>query len=1552
MTTRNIASFLIATCAVTALLADNGTWTAPDGGDWNTASNWDDTIAQGSGSTASFPSGTGTVNNDMDGLALLGFTLDGDGLTFTGNPITLDADGFITVTGGNHTVGLPFTLSGATAVTAVSGHSLTLGDQVTGAGGLTVAGGRVALSAANTYAGPTVLTTGILEIATVQALGTSPADPANLTLGEGTLRYTGPSAILARGYTIAPTNSGSILATVIEVTDPATVLTIAGQVAAPAGSFIKTGEGTLAYTYPGTQELSKSRVGVREEAPLVIDENGSAGTNGYAVFTVDRGRVIFGAPGQTNLITSVAWVGTRTLASPRLDVTGGVTRMDGSYFTIGRGTGTKAAPQQPSVYVSNGALLDVPSFVMGYRNDQADFYSEPLLHVDNATFLVRGDCFISENDSLLTTVTVTNHALFQCDSPATNRGMAVSQTAGAQTFVNIAGNSTGSTYQLKLGRGGNLNVTQNSVFELDSMSPESILNKQNLGTARFNGATLKQRTEKLSSDWFVGVTNLLYGAGGMTIGVASHAWLDAVPKPDPDSPGGIVTKTGPGTLVMRPTPNAVSLAAGRLALSTESPNTPAAFSGVLIAAPGTEVELGGIYGAGNMLLNLNGAPLSLAPPSLASTPARWIFGDRALGRADGIIRLTSEIGSAGALANQRGAAWLSSRQKMDRPWTAAFSYICWATGTDPADGIALVIHNDPRGTAALGGLGGNLGYTGTGEFIDKSVAVGFNITGHQVRFGKHGTFTFDRGLPSGMPKLASHPAKTRVTVSYDGAGTLSIALTSPDNIDFYAAWPVDIPGEVESDQAWLGFTGATAGRWGQHSVTDVTFDNGTAAQPSFTRTGGRVALGPGETLTARTAASASPHGYALAELTYADQAVLDITDDAQTVASVPLPPPTLTDPGLWQRNGSAYWKAPGLLSISLNQNDSPGTAFTTNLYPVTGSWTAKFRYDIGLRSTPPADYVCFAIQNETPTRSDPWPNVDFAIMWRYYDNSVTTTALRMFTNNVATVASLDIAPVDLKNGTPADMTIIHDSAAKTVTVITEQGAGAYTNVFTGVDMAAAVNARRAHIGFTAFTGGLNAENLVSDLSFVWDTPEGAAPATAPGYIAFEKLTGTGTLVKRGTAAFGLLGDIDRSTAHAALRLEEGGLILRKTSSEPVDLTASRTDWIFSPLGQWGADGTLQVCPALNDSHGTGTTTRRVRIDRPWTADFSFTPTNGSPSPADAFCLFLHNDTRGPGHSEGKYGAAGFQGMTPSFGICWYFFPGNQDGNKDTVSIGRNGGWNSSTRQSHPPLYIASNTTHFTVSYNPAARRLTSVMTQGAVSVTNVFNDIDIPADVGSDFAYLGFGSGTGGSYADMRIADLLFTVDNNADTQPDEVYLASLILPDLSANTVTLDTSVPAGTFRIATATLGDGATLGLASARQPGTLIIGTAAQAADAAYDIAAGNILALPALNGGTALTKRGFGTLALTGPADCTGDTRLESGTLALAASNMPRGTDLHVTSGAALDLAFTGKQYIRALYVDGVAQPGGTYTSAKVPWITGSGILIVTFPPTGTTLMVK
>ena len=75
-----VAWVLIGTA--TTLLAADGTWIAPGGGAWSDTSKWQNqTVAEGSGATATFDAaGNGTVNNDMTALALRGVLLGAEDL--------------------------------------------------------------------------------------------------------------------------------------------------------------------------------------------------------------------------------------------------------------------------------------------------------------------------------------------------------------------------------------------------------------------------------------------------------------------------------------------------------------------------------------------------------------------------------------------------------------------------------------------------------------------------------------------------------------------------------------------------------------------------------------------------------------------------------------------------------------------------------------------------------------------------------------------------------------------------------------------------------------------------------------------------------------------------------------------------------------------------------------------------------------------------------------------------------------------------------------------------------------------------------------------------------------------------------------------------------------------------------------------------------------------------------------------------------------------------------------------------------------------------------
>jgi fibronectin-binding autotransporter adhesin len=145
------------------------------------------------------------------------------------------------------TTGTTLTLTGLISETGGTGRALTVyGDNFTGS--------TLALTAANTYTGPTVINyAGILSIPTIanggvaSPLGAASNSVTNIQLGggffggTGTLRYTGPNASTDRGVTLETTS----YTTAIDVATATTVLTMNGVIAGP-GALTKLGAGTLA----------------------------------------------------------------------------------------------------------------------------------------------------------------------------------------------------------------------------------------------------------------------------------------------------------------------------------------------------------------------------------------------------------------------------------------------------------------------------------------------------------------------------------------------------------------------------------------------------------------------------------------------------------------------------------------------------------------------------------------------------------------------------------------------------------------------------------------------------------------------------------------------------------------------------------------------------------------------------------------------------------------------------------------------------------------------------------------------------------------------------------------------------------------------------------------------------------------------------------------------------------------------------------------------------------------------------------------------------------
>ena len=180
---------------------------------------------------------------------------------------------------------------------------------------------------------------------------------------------------------------------------------------------------------------------------------------------------------------------------------------------------------------------------------------------------------------------------------------------------------------------------------------------------------------------------------------------------------------------------------------------------------------------------------------------------------------------------------------------AAFFTYQEADGIAPlADGVTFCVQNSAAGASALGGGGGELGYTGIGN----SAAFEINIYngangGRGIQFGTNG-MTADSPIPTppyfapGAVNLASgHPINVRL---YFSRGTYYVHLADTTTGDSFLTTfnQGDLRGAIGADSAYVGFTGATGGLNAIQKVSNFRFSYTTPPVLSVTHTGTSVVV--------------------------------------------------------------------------------------------------------------------------------------------------------------------------------------------------------------------------------------------------------------------------------------------------------------------------------------------------------------------------------------------------------------------------------------------------------------------------------------------------------------------------------------------------------------------------------------------------------------------------------------------------------------------------------------------------------------------------------------
>ena len=198
--------------------------------------------------------------------------------------------------------------------------------------------------------------------------------------------------------------------------------------------------------------------------------------------------------------------------------------------------------------------------------------------------------------------------------------------------------------------------------------------------------------------------------------------------------------------------------------------------------------------------------------------------------------------------SEASSAWYNSTVNIQQ-FTTNFSFQI-SGGTSPtADGFAFVLQGGA--STALGLSGGGLGYgslSGPGG-IGNSVAVKFDLYSNNGE-GADSTGLYVNGAAPTVPSVDMTSSGVNlhttdifnVQMSYDGTNLTMSITDATTNATFTHAWPINIPGTVGGNTAYVGFTGGTGGYAAIQDIIGWTLTSSvtgtTAATPTFSPAAG------------------------------------------------------------------------------------------------------------------------------------------------------------------------------------------------------------------------------------------------------------------------------------------------------------------------------------------------------------------------------------------------------------------------------------------------------------------------------------------------------------------------------------------------------------------------------------------------------------------------------------------------------------------------------------------------------------------------------------------